>query len=53
MHWWAHRRRRARVERTIEAWPDVTERTGLAGSRVMSAVVDAWGWRARIALHNG
>ncbi|MEV4706612.1 FtsK/SpoIIIE domain-containing protein [Actinoplanes sp. NPDC049316] len=53
--WWAHRRRRARVrvERTIEAWPDVAEKIGLAGSRVMSAVVDAWGWRARIALQNG
>jgi hypothetical protein len=53
--WWAHRRRRARVrvERTLEAWPEIAESTGLAGSRVMSAVVDVWGWRARFALARG
>lgn len=53
--WWWHRRRRARVqvERTLEAWPEMTEQVGLAGSRVMSAMVDAWGWRARIALRKG
>ncbi|TQS46176.1 FtsK/SpoIIIE domain-containing protein [Cryptosporangium phraense] len=53
--WWWHRRRRARVqvERTLEAWPEVGEQVGLAGSRVMSALVDAWGWRARIALRKG
>src|SRR5207249_1641845 len=50
--WWTHRRRRARVrvERTLAAWPQIAESAGLAGSRVMSAVVDAWGWTARIAL---
>lgn len=53
--WWWHRRRRARVrvERTLEAWPDVAEAVGLNGSRVMSAVVDLWGWRARIGLRRG
>ncbi|GAA3381602.1 cell division protein FtsK [Cryptosporangium minutisporangium] len=53
--WWWHRRRRARVqvERTLEAWPEITEQVGLAGSRVMSALVDAWGWRARVALRRG
>lgn len=53
--WWAHRRRRARVrvDRTIEAWPNIAEAIGLAGSRVMSAVVDVWGWRARMALRPG
>lgn len=53
--WWWHRRRRARVqvERRLEAWPEVGEQVGLAGSRVMSALVDAWGWRARIALRKG
>ena len=51
--WWAHRRRRAkvRVERTLDAWPDITAAIGLPGSRIMSAVVDRWGWRARIGLH--
>ncbi|MGH3783314.1 MAG: hypothetical protein ACRDRO_22525 [Pseudonocardiaceae bacterium] len=53
--WWAHRRRRAkvRVERTLDAWPDIAEAVGLPGSRVMSAVVDLWGWRARIGLRRG
>ncbi|MGC9666850.1 FtsK/SpoIIIE domain-containing protein [Planosporangium sp. 12N6] len=53
--WWAHRRRRARVrvDRTIQAWPELAEAAGLAGSRVLSAVVDVWGWRARVALRGG
>ncbi len=53
--WWAHRRRRARVrvERKLEAWPEVAEAVGLAGSQVMSAVVDMWGWRARFRLARG
>jgi S-DNA-T family DNA segregation ATPase FtsK/SpoIIIE len=53
--WWAHRRRRARVrvERTLAAWPQVADAIGLNGSRVMSAVVDAWGWTARVALRRG
>ena len=53
--WWAHRRRRAkvRVERTLAAWPDITAAIGLPGSRVMSAVVDRWGWHARIGLPPG
>src|SRR5439155_24006204 len=53
--WWAHRRRRARVrvDRTIQAWPDIAEAIGLAGSRALSAVVDVWGWRARMALRTG
>ncbi len=53
--WWAHRRRRAkvRVERTLAAWPEVAQAVGLAGSRVQSAVVDVWGWRARFALARG
>jgi S-DNA-T family DNA segregation ATPase FtsK/SpoIIIE len=53
--WWSHRRRRARVrvDRTIQAWPDIAEQIGLAGSRVLSAVVDVWGWRARMTLHAG
>ncbi|GGN75036.1 hypothetical protein GCM10010112_45830 [Actinoplanes lobatus] len=53
--WWAHRRRRARVrvDRVINAWPNLAEMIGLAGSRIMSAVVDTWGWRARIKLRPG
>ena len=53
--WWAHRRRRARVrlERKLEAWPDIAKVVGLAGSQVMSAVVDLWGWRARLRLARG
>ena len=53
--WWIHRRRRARVrvERTLESWPRVADQTGLTGSRVVSAVVDRWGWRALIHLRGG
>jgi hypothetical protein len=53
--WWAHRRRRAkvRVERKLAVWPEMAQAVGLAGSRVMSAVVDMWGWRARFALARG
>jgi hypothetical protein len=55
MPWWAHRRRRAkvRVERKLAVWPEMAQAVGLAGSRVMSAVVDMWGWRARFALARG
>ncbi|MCA1600100.1 MAG: cell division protein FtsK, partial [Acidobacteria bacterium] len=53
--WWAHRRRRARVrvERTLAAWPDVAETVGLAGAHLVSVVVDAWGWTARVILRGG
>ncbi|MGH3978100.1 MAG: hypothetical protein ACRDRZ_03700, partial [Pseudonocardiaceae bacterium] len=53
--WWAHRRRRAkvRVERTLAAWPDIADAIGLPGSRVLSAMVDLWGWQARIGLRRG
>jgi hypothetical protein len=53
--WWTHRRRRARVrvERQLAAWPEISQTLGLSGSRVMSAVVDVWGWRARFALARG
>jgi S-DNA-T family DNA segregation ATPase FtsK/SpoIIIE len=53
--WWAHRRRRARarVERTIEAWPQFCEAVGLPGSRILSATADRWGWTARLALRRG
>ncbi len=53
--WWAHRRRRARVRvsRKLEVWPDIAKAVGLAGSQVMSATVDVWGWRARFRLARG
>jgi S-DNA-T family DNA segregation ATPase FtsK/SpoIIIE len=53
--WWISRRRRSkvRVERQLEAWPDIAHAVGLAGSQVMSALVDVWGWRARIRLARG
>jgi S-DNA-T family DNA segregation ATPase FtsK/SpoIIIE len=53
--WWTHRRRRMRVsvDRSIQAWPNIAEAVGLAGSRVLSAVVDLWGWRGRFSLRPG
>jgi hypothetical protein len=53
--WWADRRRRAkvRVERAIARWPHIAQVIGLAGSEIMSATVDVWGWRARMRLAAG
>jgi DNA segregation ATPase FtsK/SpoIIIE, S-DNA-T family len=54
--WWANRWRRARVRiaRTVERWPELTDTVaGLAGSTVRSAVVDVWGWTARVLLRRG
>ena len=53
--WWFHRRRRAkaRIEKTISAWPEVAQNAGLAGSEILSVVVDAWGWTARVLLRKG
>jgi FtsK/SpoIIIE family len=53
--WWANGRRRAKVQldRKLEAWPDVAKAVGLAGSQVMSALIDVWGWRARFRLGRG
>jgi hypothetical protein len=53
--WWTNRRRRARVQvdRKLQAWPDIAKAVGLAGSQVMSATVDIWGWRARFRLARG
>lgn len=50
--WWISRRRRAkvRVERQLESWPDIADAVGLVGSQAMSALMDVWGWRARIRL---
>jgi S-DNA-T family DNA segregation ATPase FtsK/SpoIIIE len=35
--WWAHRRRRAKVrlDRKLQAWPDIAKAIGLAGSEVV------------------
>ena len=53
--WWFHRRRRekVRVERIIDGWPFVAEHIGLAGAEIISVVVDAWGWTARVMLKKG
>jgi S-DNA-T family DNA segregation ATPase FtsK/SpoIIIE len=53
--WWTHRRRRARarVQRAIAAWPDISKAVALPGSKIQSATVDLWGWRARVRLARG
>jgi S-DNA-T family DNA segregation ATPase FtsK/SpoIIIE len=53
--WWFHRRRRAkaRVEKTIAAWPEVAENAGLPGSEILSVLVDKWGWTAKVLLKKG
>src|ERR1700722_1364651 len=52
---WTHRRRRARarVQRALSAWPDISKAIGLPGSKIQSASVDLWGWRARVKLARG
>jgi S-DNA-T family DNA segregation ATPase FtsK/SpoIIIE len=37
----------------LESWPEIAGAVGLAGSQVMSALVDVWGWRARLRLARG
>ena len=53
--WWVSHRRRAKVrlDRMLESWPEIAQAVGLAGSQVMSATVDVWGWRARFRLTRG
>ncbi|MDQ2813466.1 MAG: FtsK/SpoIIIE domain-containing protein [Actinomycetota bacterium] len=53
--WWFHRRRRARVrvQRALAAWPEISKAIGLPGSKIQSAGVDLWGWRARVKLARG
>jgi S-DNA-T family DNA segregation ATPase FtsK/SpoIIIE len=53
--WWTNRRRRAkvRVDRMLDAWPEIANATGLPGSQIISALVDVWGWRARLRLARG
>jgi DNA segregation ATPase FtsK/SpoIIIE, S-DNA-T family len=53
--WWRHRGRRdkVRVERTVQDWPGMADNIGLPGSRILSAVVDRWGWTGRLALRKG
>ena len=43
--WWAHRRRRARarVQRALAAWPDISKAIALPGSKIQSGTVDLWG----------
>jgi hypothetical protein len=53
--WWAQRRRRARarVQRVVAAWPDISKSIALPGSKIQSGTVDLWGWRARLKLARG
>ena len=37
----------------LESWPEIASATGLPGSQIMSALVDVWGWRARLRLARG
>jgi hypothetical protein len=37
----------------LESWPEIAKATGLPGSQIMSALVDVWGWRARLRLARG
>ena len=41
------------MERKLAAWPVIARDIGLPGSAVMSAMVDLWGWRARLRLARG
>jgi S-DNA-T family DNA segregation ATPase FtsK/SpoIIIE len=41
------------VQRAIAAWPDISKAISLPGSKIQSATVDLWGWRARVRLARG
>jgi S-DNA-T family DNA segregation ATPase FtsK/SpoIIIE len=41
------------VQRALAAWPDISKAIGLPGSKIQSATVDLWGWRARVRLARG
>jgi hypothetical protein len=45
--------RQGRVDRKLESWPEIATAIGLAGSQVLSATADVWGWRARFRLARG
>ncbi|MEV6416095.1 FtsK/SpoIIIE domain-containing protein [Kribbella sp. NPDC051718] len=52
--WWREDRRRLSKVRLIrERFPDTAESAGLAGARMLSAVVGKWGWTARLRLRRG
>ncbi|MCI0687526.1 MAG: hypothetical protein L0Y54_09860 [Sporichthyaceae bacterium] len=53
--WWLHRRRRSRVrlQRGLDAWPDLADKVGLAGSRIQSAAQTPWGWTGKVRLRQG
>lgn len=53
--WWRHRRIRGRirVDRTIEAWPDWSNRAGLTGVRIVTATAGRVSDRLRLELRRG
>ncbi|MQA05857.1 MAG: cell division protein FtsK [Streptosporangiales bacterium] len=53
--WWTHRRRRsrARLDRTIAAWPDIAEKVGLPDSKATSGDPNLWGYVLRLVLRKG
>ncbi|TDC14511.1 FtsK/SpoIIIE domain-containing protein [Kribbella albertanoniae] len=51
--WREDRRRLTRVRIIRDHFPDTADAAGLTGARMVSAVMDKWGWTARIKLRRG
>ncbi|QNE18386.1 cell division protein FtsK [Kribbella qitaiheensis] len=51
--WREDRRRLTRVRIVRDKFPDTADAAGLTGAKMVSAVMDRWGWTARIKLRRG
>lgn len=51
--WREDRRRLTRVRIIRDHFPETADAAGLTGARMVSAVMDKWGWTARIRLRRG
>ncbi|WP_165956476.1 FtsK/SpoIIIE domain-containing protein [Kribbella antibiotica] len=51
--WREDRRRLTKVRILRDRFPDTADAAGLTGAKMVSAVIDKWGWTARIKLRRG
>ncbi|MDX2974323.1 FtsK/SpoIIIE domain-containing protein [Kribbella solani] len=51
--WREDRARLTKVRILRDHFPDTADAAGLSGARMVSAVIDKWGWTARIRLRRG
>ncbi|QNE22383.1 cell division protein FtsK [Kribbella qitaiheensis] len=51
--WREDRRRLTKVRILRDRFPDTADAAGLTGAKMLSAILDKWGWTARIKLRRG